>query len=104
MRAGGAAWLARTTWALSIALTVLSLWFLILNLSHPNVPVYLYRAEDTLLAVGYSTVGAVAASNRPENPVGWVLCSIGLSWGVGSFHQRVCHLRAAGNARDARGC
>jgi hypothetical protein len=85
MRAGGAAWLARTTWALSIALTVLSLWFLILNLSHPNVPVYLYRAEDTLLAVGYSTVGAVAASNRPENPVGWVLCSIGLSWGVAHF-------------------
>jgi len=43
---------------------------------------YLYWAEDTLLAVGYSTVGAVAASHRPGNPVGWVLCSIGLSWGV----------------------
>jgi len=61
---------------------VLSLWLLILNLSHPNVPVYLYWAEDTLLAVGYSTVGAVAASHRPRNPVSWVLCSIGLSWGV----------------------
>jgi len=69
-------------WALSIALTVLSLWLLILNLSRPYVPVYLYWAEDTLLAVGYSTVGAVAASYRPRNPVGWVLCSIGLSWGV----------------------
>src|SRR5215203_4359406 len=68
-------------WALSLALTILSLWLLILNLSHPNVPVFLYWAEDTLLAVGYSTVGAVAASHRPGNPVGWVLCSIGLSWG-----------------------
>ena len=85
MRARVAAWLAWTTWALSLALTVLSLWFLILNLSYPNVPVYLYWAEDTLLAVGYSTVGAVAASHRPENPVGWVLCSIGLSWGVAHF-------------------
>jgi hypothetical protein len=85
MRARVATWLAWTTWALSLALILLSLSFLILNLSYPNVPVYLYWAEDTLLAVGYSTVGAVAASHRPENPVGWVLCSIGLSWGVAHF-------------------
>jgi hypothetical protein len=85
MSARAAAWLAWTIWALSIGLTMLSLWLLILNLSHPNVPVYLYWAEDTLLAVGYSTVGAVAASHRPGNAVGWVLCSIGLSWGVAHF-------------------
>src|SRR5215207_7940296 len=85
MSARAAAWLAWIMCALSIGLTMLSLWLLILNLSHPNVPVYLYCAEDTLLAVGYSTVGAVAASHRPGNPVGWVLCSIGLSWGVGHF-------------------
>jgi hypothetical protein len=80
-----AAWLAWTMWTLSIGLTVLSLWFLILNLSYPDVPVYRYWAEDTLLAVGYSTVGAVAASYRPWNPVGWVLCSIGLVWGAAHF-------------------
>ena len=80
-----AAWLAWTMWTLSIGLTVLSLWLLILNLFHPNVPVYRYWAEDTLLAVGYSTVGAVAASYRPRNPVGWVSCSIGLVWGVAHF-------------------
>src|SRR5215204_867338 len=85
MSARAAGWLAWIMWALSIGLTMLSLWLLILNLSYPNVPVYLYWAEDTLLAVGYSTVGAVAASHRPGNPVGWVLCSIGLSWGVGHF-------------------
>ena len=80
-----AAWLAWTMWTLSIGLTMLSLWLLILNLFHPNVPVYRYWAEDTLLAVGYSTVGAVAASYRPRNPVGWVSCSIGLVWGVAHF-------------------
>jgi hypothetical protein len=85
MSARAAGWVAWIMWALSIGLTMLSLWLLILNLSHPNVPVYLYWAEDTLLAVGYSTVGAVAASHRPGNPVGWVLCSIGLSWGVAHF-------------------
>src|SRR5215210_1173229 len=82
MSARAAGWLAWIMWALSIGLTVLSLWLLIANLSYPGVPTYLYWAEDTLLAVGYSTVGAVAASHRPENRVGWVLCSIGLSWGV----------------------
>jgi hypothetical protein len=85
MSARTAAWFAWIMWALSIALTVLSLWLLVVNLTHPSVPVYLYWAEDTLLAVGYSTVGAVAASHRPSNPVGWVLCSIGLSWGVAHF-------------------
>jgi hypothetical protein len=57
-----ASWLAWIMWALSIGLTMLSLWLLMVNLSHPNVPVYLYWTEDTLLAVGYCTVGAVAAS------------------------------------------
>jgi hypothetical protein len=32
-------WLAWTMWALSMALTVLSLWLLVLGLSRPNVPV-----------------------------------------------------------------
>src|SRR5215213_4968585 len=85
MSARAARWLAWVMCALSLVLTMLSLWLLILILSHPNVPGYLYWAEDTLLAVGYSTVGAVVASRRPGNPVGWVLCSIGLSWGVAHF-------------------
>ena len=80
-----ASWLAWTIWAVSMALTVLSLWLLVLGFSRPNVPVYPYWAEGTLLAVGYSTVGAVVASRRPGNPVGWVLCSIGLSWGAYHF-------------------
>src|SRR5215218_3489987 len=85
MSARAARWLAWVMCALSLVLTMLSLWLLILILSHPNVPGYLYWAEDTLLAVGYSTVGAVVASRRPGNPVGWVLCSIGLSWGAAHF-------------------
>ena len=77
--------LAWTIWALSMALTMLSLWLLVLGLSRPNVPVYPYWVEGTLLAVGYSTVGTVVASRRPGNLVGWALCSIGLSWGAYHF-------------------
>jgi hypothetical protein len=80
-----ASWHAWTMWALSMVLTVLSLWLLVLGLSRPNVPVYPYWGEGTLLAVGYSTVGAVVASRRLGNPVGWVLCSTGLSWGAYHF-------------------
>jgi hypothetical protein len=76
-----ASWLAWPMWALSMVLTVLSLWLLVPGLARPNVLVYPYWAEGTLLAVAYSTVGAVVASRRPRNLVGWVLCSIGLSWG-----------------------
>ena len=85
MSARAAGWLAWIMWALSIGLTALSLWLLIANLSHAGVPIYLYWAEGTLLAVGYSMVGAVAASHRPGNRVGWVLRSIDLSWGVAHF-------------------
>jgi hypothetical protein len=81
-----ASWLAWTMWVLSMALTALSLWLLVLSLSRPNVPVYPYWAEGSLLAVGYSTVGAVVASRRPGNLIGWVLCSIGLSWGAAHFN------------------
>jgi hypothetical protein len=77
-----AAWLAWSMCLLALALTALSVVFLILNLSYPDVPVYRYWPESTILAVAYSIVGALVASRRPGNPIGWVLCAIGLSWGA----------------------
>jgi hypothetical protein len=64
-------------------LTVLSLLLLVLNLSYPNVHVYDYWLENTLSAALFSTVGAVVASRRPENPVGWLLCLLGIGFGIG---------------------
>src|SRR5918994_4897012 len=63
---------------LSLALTALSLLLLILNLSHPNTHLYEPWLDNTLSAVFYPTVGAIVASLRPENPVGWLLCLYGL--------------------------
>jgi hypothetical protein len=54
-----AAWLAWSMCALSLALTALSLLLLVLNLSHPGVPINPYWPMDTLLALGCAPVGAV---------------------------------------------
>jgi hypothetical protein len=71
--------------ALSLALTALSLLLLVLNIAYPDVPIYPYPVENTLLAVGYSIVGAVISPRTPQNPIGWLLCTIGLLWGVVHF-------------------
>jgi hypothetical protein len=81
-----AALLAWSLWALSLALTALSLLLLVLNLSHPDVAVYSFWAENVLLSIGFSTVGAVIVPRMPpENRIGWLFCAIGLIWAVLHF-------------------
>jgi hypothetical protein len=77
MSARTATQLAWALCALSLALTVLSLLLLILNLSYPNTHLYEPWLDNTLNAVFYPTVGALVASRRAENPVGWLLCPAG---------------------------
>jgi hypothetical protein len=72
-------------WALSIALTALSFLLLVLNLSQPDTSIYHFWVENTLLAVGYSTVGAVIVSRHPENTIGWIFCTVGPLWGLVHF-------------------
>ena len=79
-----AVWLAWSLWALCVALTALSLLLLALNLSHPNGHVFDWWLGNALVAVD-ATVGAVVASRRPENPVGWLLCLSGVAVGTSSF-------------------
>src|SRR5215212_10777905 len=59
-----AALIAWSMWATSLALTALSLLLLVLNLSHPDVPIYPYWLENFLFAVGFSTVGAVTLAQN----------------------------------------
>jgi hypothetical protein len=63
----------------------LSLLLLILNLSYPNTHLYEPWLDNTLTAVFYPTVGALVASRRPENPVGWLLCLYGLAISISYF-------------------
>src|SRR5215212_9892217 len=78
-------WLAWALCVLSLALTALSLLLFILNLSYPNTHLYEPWLDNTLNAMFYPTVGALVASRRPENPVGWLLCLYGLVISIGYF-------------------
>jgi hypothetical protein len=85
MSSRAAAWLAWSIWALSLALVGLGLLFHIMNLSEPSVPTFAHWVEGTLLGVGFPTVGAIIASRRTHNPIGWLLCAAGLVFGAVMF-------------------
>jgi hypothetical protein len=74
-----AAWLAWYTCAVSLVLAGLGLVLLALGSEHPGVPVFEEWAEDAVIAVGFSTVGAIVAPRfPPKNPIGWLFCALGL--------------------------
>jgi hypothetical protein len=93
-----ASWLAWFMCALSLALTVLSLFVLVLNLSQSDIPAHPYWEINTVIAVGYSTVGAVIAPRlSPKNPIGWLFCATGLSFGMVHFSAQYALLTALGS-------
>jgi hypothetical protein len=78
-----AAWLAWCMCAASLVLTVLGLLLLVTSRSRTGAPVYDYWLVNTVIAIGFSTVGAVITPLLPrQNPIGWLFCTIGL---VGSI-------------------
>ena len=80
-----AAWTAWSMCAISLVLTALGLFLLVLNLYNSKVDIFDYWAEVTVMAIAFSIVGGVFASGRPENPIGWLCCVIGLMGGLGLF-------------------
>jgi hypothetical protein len=84
MSTRAASWLAWAVCALSLALTALCFLLIALNLS-PNTPAYFFWPELTVLAIGYSVIGAIIASRLPKHPIGWICCAIGLIAAVDHF-------------------
>jgi hypothetical protein len=80
MSARVALWLAWSLLALSLLFGVLGclLW---LSNSHPPSGDTWY----TLAFLAFPLVGVVIASRRPENPIGWLFCIIGLANGLFFF-------------------
>jgi hypothetical protein len=64
---------------------MLALLLLALNLSHPHTHTFDSWLDNTLNAVFFSTVGAIVASRRSENLVGWLLVLYGLAQSISHF-------------------
>jgi hypothetical protein len=79
---------ARLAWllcALCLALTALSILLLSLNLSHPGTNFHVNYVDSTVSAISFAVVGALVASRRPTNPVGWLLCLGGVVLSIDFF-------------------
>ena len=79
-----ASWLAWSLAALSLALTALALLLLALNLTRPNTHIFDWWFGNSLIVIDV-TVGAIVASRRPENPIGWLLLVSGLAISMNHF-------------------
>jgi len=80
-RGGVTALVAWTMCGLSLTLTGLGLLLLVRSLPDPRAWGFDYWVENIVVAVGFSTVGAIIAP-RARNAVAWVLCSLGLLGGI----------------------
>jgi hypothetical protein len=85
MSTGSAAWTAWSLWAMTVmfvALGLLLFWAAIGRAPHPFSP---YLPNLCVSALSWSTVGALIASRRMGNPIGWLFCVSGLLFGVQVF-------------------
>jgi hypothetical protein len=83
MSARVAAWLTWSLCALYVALAVASLILALLNgrtlgeiLIGPGIGTF------AILTVSFSVVGALIASHRPENSIGWIFLAVGFFYGL----------------------
>ena len=72
-------------------LGVLAVLFYFLSSSIPlegrERPPLAFLPVALLAILSFATVGALVASRRPKNPIGWILCVVGLAMGIGFFAQ-----------------
>ena len=87
-----ATWLAWYMCAISLTLTALGLLLLVLSRSpvggpiYAGTPVFDYWLESRLMGISFSVVGAVIAPHfPPQNPIGWIFCTIGFVGAVRLF-------------------
>ena len=86
MRARVASRLAWSLWGLALAFVPVGLLFGILALSAQlpkgREPFLVSILIQNLLVVLYGTLGALIASRRQQNPIGWIFCAMAVALGL----------------------
>jgi hypothetical protein len=77
--------LAWSLCAITLVLTALGVVLLGLNYSDPEVNVYGFWLENTILPINFSIIGAVIASRLPANALGWLFCAAACIAAVAHF-------------------
>jgi len=83
MSGRAASWLAWSSWGLYLIIAIATLPFQVKNA--PSA--WLDDLSRVLVLLACATVGALIASRRPENAVGWIFCASALLWGLGALMQ-----------------
>jgi hypothetical protein len=83
-----AAWVAWSVCTLSLLIMALGLLVVFFGFSTPRPPgwyPWTYLANDVLLAFGAPLLGGLIASQRPENPYGWLWLGLGIGFALATF-------------------
>ncbi len=73
-----ATWLAWSLWAVCLGVQVVIMWLIATGQGHPEELL-------SVVTVGYVTMGALVATRRPDNAVGWLLVAIGIGFTLSAF-------------------
>jgi MFS family permease len=84
MKTRSAAWIAWSIWALVLATLVFTLALgAARSVDHwTQIPVLV---TFTLFVLAFSTVGALIASRRAGNPIGWIMCASAIAYAIGGL-------------------
>lgn len=70
------------SWVLTMALLAVGAYFLIASRNVPFVADWGFRGYPGVIALPFATIGAVVAAKRPGNPIGWLMCGVGVISGA----------------------
>jgi hypothetical protein len=77
-----AAWAAWSTWLSTLVAIAVTL--LLASLNVPTSSAFITACLSVVI-LAFSTVGALVASRRPENPIGWLFCCGAFIWSLGEL-------------------